>query len=188
MIKHSFILGLAVAVLCGAGVRSSMAQESAGSSDNEIVLASQTAILAAEEQVEKARAAIEKGKQVIATIPEDSPLMPDVAQVIQAASENWKIAVDSLKGAQDSASKISAASNDSIANDYALLAKVNAGVALSGAKVVQIAIVYIEAIAQNKTESLDIIRTAMQDALASSSQVQFNYERVKKLIAQKYSK
>ena len=114
--------------------------------------------------------------------------MPDVAQVVESASENWKIAVDSLAGAKGNASKIASAANEGIASDYALLAKVNAGVALSGAEVVQIAVTYIDAISSEKTESLDIIRTAMQDALASTSQVQFNYERVKKLIAQKYSK
>jgi hypothetical protein len=148
----------------------------------------QTAIEAAEKEVEAARAAIDKGKQLIATIPEDSPLMPDVAQVVQAASDNWKAAVESLQGAKDSAAKIEGASSDSIAADYALLARVNAGVSASGAKVVQIAITYVEAIASNKTESLDVIRTALQDAIASSSQVRFNYDRVKSLIAQKYSK
>lgn len=188
MIRHSFIIGLAVAVLSGAGVRSVWAQEAAEAPGNSMIAASEAAIADAEAEVEKARAAIEKGKQIIATIPEDSPLMPDVAMVIQAASENWKIAIDSLQGAKDSAAKIATASNDSIANDYALLSKVNAGVAHSGAKVVQISLVYVEAIAQNKTESLEIIRTTLQDALASCSQVQFNYERVKTLIAQKYSK
>jgi len=187
MIKNSFIVGTAVALLCGTGVRPAEAQEVKTSSTTGIVEVSQVAITNAEAEVEKARAAIEKGKQLLTLIPEDSPLMPDVAQVIEAASENWKIAVDSLNGAKESASKISTASNTSIADDYALLAKVNAGVALSGAKVVQIALTYIEAIAAEQTESLEIIRTAMQDALASCSQVQFNYERVKSLIAQKYS-
>lgn len=185
--KHSFILGTAVALLCGTGVHTAVAQEAEASNATGIVEVSQLAITNAEAEVEKARAAIEKGKQLLTQIPEDSPLMPDVAQVIEAASENWKIAVDSLKGAKESASKISTASNASIANDFALLAKVNAGVALSGAKVVQIALAYIEAVAAEQTESLEIIRTAMQDALASCSQVQFNYERVKSLIAQKYT-
>lgn len=178
-------MGLVFAVLAsGVTVRSTYAQEA------EVSVADKAniALVTAEQEVEKARAAIEAGKELIAQIPEDSPLMPDVAQVVQAASDNWKIAVDSLKGAKESSSKIATASSEEIANDYALLAKVNAGVALSGAKVVQIAITYIDAIATDKTESLDIIRTAMQDALASSSQVQFNYERVKTLIAQKYSK
>lgn len=187
MTKRSLSIGLAIAVVAGGtAVHSTYAQEveKAVSAPDE----SQTAIAAAEVEVEKARVAIESGKKLIAQIPEDSPFMPDVAQVVEAASENWKIAVDSLEGAKVSASKVATASNESIAGDYALLAKVNSGVALSGAKVVQIAIIYIEAIAENKTEALDVIRTAMQDALASSSQVQFNYERVKTLIAQKYSK
>lgn len=187
MTKHSLSIGLAMAVLAGGvTVHSAYAQDEGQATS--VSDAAVTAIATAEAEVEKARVAIESGKNLIAQIPEDSPLMPDVAQVIEAASENWKIAIDSLNGAKESASKIADASSESIANDYALLAKVNSGVALSGAKVVQIAITYVEAIAEDRTESLDIIRTAMQDALASSSQVQFNYERVKTLIAQKYSK
>ncbi len=183
MNKRSYFMGLAVTALSSiVFINSTVAQESTLADE------AQAAILAAEEAVEIARGAIENGKELIALIPEDSPLMPDVAQVLMAASENWKIAVDSLNGAKESASKISTATSESVAKDYALLSKVNAGVALSGAKVVQIGLAYIDAIANNKTEALDIIRTAMQDALAASSQVQFNYERVKTLIAEKYSK
>lgn len=181
MKKLSFIMGLAVIGLSSL-TNSAFAQDAALADE------SRAAIIAADEAVEVARAAIESGKELVALIPEDSPLMPDVTQVLRAASENWKIAVDSLDGARKSASKIATASNESIAKDYALLSKVNAGVALSGAKVVQIGLAYIDAIANNKAEALDIIRTAMQDALAASSQVQFNYERVKTLIAEKYSK
>ena len=183
MNRNSFLVALAVAVM-GA----SLMVDSAGAQESTLSSAAKATIDAAEMEVNAARAAIEKGKELIALIPEDSPLMPDVAQVVQAASENWKIAVESLQGAIDSASKIEGASNESIAGDYALLSKVNAGVAVSGAKVVQIAITYVEAIATEKTEALDVIRVAMQDALASSSQVRFNYDRVKTLIAQKYSK
>lgn len=183
MIKRSFVYGMSALLFCLAGFVSSAKAQGQNLADE-----SSAAIFAAEAAVEEARAAIENGKELIALIPEDSSLMPDVTQVLWAASENWKIAVDSLNGAKESASKIGSASTESVAKDYALLSKVNAGVALSGAKVVTIGISYIDAIANNKTESLDIIRTAMQDALAASSQVQFNYERVKTLIAEKYSK
>ncbi|VGO15499.1 hypothetical protein PDESU_04082 [Pontiella desulfatans] len=183
MNRQSFIAGLVVAVLASNVFFSvAQAQEASATSDAEI------AIQAAEEAVNQARVAIEKGKELIAQIPEDSPLMEDVAEVVQAASENWAVAVDSLKGSKESAAKIANASSEEISKDFALLSKVNAGVALSGAKVVQIALSYIEAIATNKTESLDIIRPALQDAMAASSQVQFNYDRVKNLITEKYSK
>ena len=189
MTKHSMIIFLAIATLAGSvSFRSSYAQVADATTEPTVADEAGIAIANAESEVEKARVAIESGKQLVAKIPDDSPLMPDVAQVVKAASENWKVAIESLQGAKDSAAKIGTASSESIANDYALLAKVNAGVALSGAKVAQIALTYIDAIANNKTESLDIIRAAMQDALASSSQVQFNYDRVKALIARKYSK
>ncbi len=108
--------------------------------------------------------------------------------MLQSAFSNWKITVGALEGAKQSASKISSAADSSISEDYELLAKGNAHVAYSGAQVVQIALAYVEAVATNKTESLDLIRNAMQDALAASSQVQFYYEKVKTLISDKYSK
>ena len=184
MTRHTFFIGFVVAVAAFVGIAPSLRAQGTGSGLTSQV---QSVIENAEKEVAEARVAIEKGRELIARIPEDSPLMPDVAQVIQAASENWQIAVDSLRGAKESAEKIYGSSNEAVSSDYALLARVNAGVALSGAKVVQIAMTYVEAIADNKSESLDIIRTALQDSLAASSQVQFNYERVKSLIAQKYA-
>ncbi|WP_136062838.1 hypothetical protein [Pontiella sulfatireligans] len=144
-------------------------------------------IMVAEVAVDQARIAIENGKQLVAVIPADSPLMSEVKQMLMAAAENWSIAVDSLSGAKESASKISTASNIEVAKDYKLLAQVNSRVALSGAKVVQTSLLFVDAVAGNKGEALDIIRMAMQDSLAATSQVQFNYERVKALILGKYS-
>jgi hypothetical protein len=141
---------------------------------------------AAEQAVAKARAAIEKGKELIAQIPEDSPYMPAVTDMLQKASANWKIAVEAMNGATESAAKITGSSSD-VSGEYALLAKVNADVAIAGAQVVQIGLAYVEAVATNKTEALDLIQGAMKDALAASSQVQFNYDRVKTLIKEKYS-
>ncbi|MDZ8119770.1 hypothetical protein [Pontiella agarivorans] len=188
MIRHSFIFGLAVAALCGLGSSRVMGQEVYSEGSSALIAESAAAVNSAKAEVEKARIAIAEGKQFIAAIPEDSPLMTDVAMVLEAASENWKIAIDSMKGAQESADKIATASSDEIASDYALLAKVNAGVAHSGAKVVQIALLYIEAVSEDRAEALPVMRASLQDALASSSQVQFNYDRVKKIIARKYSK
>lgn len=145
-------------------------------------------IAAAEEAVSQARAAIASGKELIARIPEDSPYLPEVTQMLQAASANWKVAVESLAGASESAQKIATATSAGLSTDYMLLAKVNADVALSGAKVVQIGLAYVEAVATDKSEALGLIRGAMQDALAASSQVQFNYDKVKSLISEKYSK
>lgn len=182
MKRQGFIIGLALAVM------GSVCLGTASAQDYSLTDEANAAVSAAEQAVEQARARIETGKQVLATIPEDSPMMGDVAKVVKAASENWKIAVDSLEGAKKSASRLAGSANASVTQDFALLAKVNAGVALSGAKVVEIAITYVEAVASNKTEALDVINTALQDSLAASSQVQFNYERVKTLITEKYSK
>ena len=145
-------------------------------------------IAAASAAVENARAAIENGKQLLARIPDDSALLPEVKEVLVAAAANWKQAVKALEGAKASAARISKASTPEVAGDYKLLAEVNAEVALAGAKVVDTGLLFVKAVADNKTESLGVIRMAMQDALASASQVEFNYERVKALVAKKYSK
>ncbi len=181
MNRHRWLVGMMVGILTVVGVNN-RASAQAVAADS--VAAS---VAAADQAVAEARAAIAKGKELVSQIPKDSPYLPEVTQMLQAASANWKTSIEKLKGANESAQKISSASNDSLAKDYALLAKVNANVAFSGAKVVQIGLSYVEAVATDKTEALDIIRGAMQDALAASSQVQFNYDRVKTLISEKYS-
>lgn len=174
-----------VALMIGAVVFTGMnGHAQAQSNPSDEVTASVTA---AQQEVLKAREAIAKGKELVSLIPDDSPYLPEVTQMLKAAASNWKIAVVSLKGANESAQKVATASSDALAHDYALLARVNAYVAFSGAKVVQIGLAYIDAVASNKTEALDLIRSAMQDALAASSQVQFNCDRVKSLISEKYS-
>jgi hypothetical protein len=184
MNRHGCIALMVVSGLAfGAGLTVRAQEES-----NTLVDAANNAIVSAEVAVEESRISIENGKQLVALIPEDSPVIVEVLEILKASSDNWTLAVAALEGAKQSADKINSASNQEIAQDYKLLAQVNAGVALSGAKVVQVGLLFVEAAANNKTESLDIIRVAMQDSLAAASQVQFNYERVKSLIAEKYSK
>lgn len=174
--------GLMVALMACLGmVNVSSAQ--ATSSDEALA-----AVAKAESIVAEAKASIKEGKAMVDLIPEDSPLLPEVGQMLKEVSSNWKLANDSLAAANESATKIASTTNADIAGDYALLAKVNSTTAVSGAKVVEIGIAYVEAVANNKTESLDIIRSTMQDALAASSQVKFNCDKVKKIISQKYSK
>jgi len=179
MNRHKWVLALLIGIVSASMASRVVAEGSATDVASKIATA--------QESVEQARNAISKGKELIAQIPEDSQYLPEVTQMLQAASANWKLAVESMKGAVESSGKIPAATSAGLAKDYALLAKVNADVAFSGAKVVQIGLAYVEAVATNKTESLDLIRSAMQDALAAASQVQFNNERVKNLISEKYS-
>ncbi len=184
MNRHGYIALMTGAGLFFCGILSAHSVEGTGYLFDE----ANESISIAASAVEDARTAIENGKSLVAMIPADSELGDEVKQMLVAAAENWSMAVDALAGAKESASKIQEASSLEIAQDYKLLATVNAGVALSGAKVVQTGLLFIEAAAGEKTESLDIIRMAMQDALAAASQVEFNYERVKTLIAEKYSK
>lgn len=171
---------MAALVACFASTRNSFAQSTA--SDDALA-----SVATAEEIVADAKASIKTGKELVDLIPEDSPLLPEVGQMLKEVSLNWKLAVESLEGANESAAKIASTSSPELASDYALLAKVNSAVAVSGAKVVKIGMAYVEAVAYNKTESLDIIRSTMQDALAASSQVKFNCDKVKSLISEKYS-
>jgi len=180
---------IALMVVAGLGFGGVLNVTGAGeSSDQQLIAAADKAVAAAAVAVEEARAAIESGKQFVAMIPADSAIIAEVAETLQAAADNWALAVSALDGAKESASKIPSASSQEIAKDYKLLATVNAGVALSGAKVVQIGVLFVDSAAHGRAESLDIIRMALQDSLVASSQVQFNYERVKSLIAEKYSK
>ena len=177
-----------IALMAVAGLGLGGVLNVAGAGTDQMVADANKSIAVATSAVEAARVAIENGKQLLATIPEDSPMLSEVAEMLPAVKDNWTLAVSALEGAKESASKISSASTPEIAQDYKLLATVNAGVALSGATVVQTGMLVVDAVAQNKSEALDIIRVAMQDSLAATSQVQFNYENVKTLIAAKYSK
>ncbi len=183
-----FAVGSLSAIVLSLSSMDAWSQEQNAAPGADSLAGVQSAVASAQNAVNQARAAIEKGKPLLQQIPADSPLMGEVRQMLQAAAENWSLAVESLDGAKKSAEKVSSVTNGSVSDDYALLAKVGSGVAISGAKVVQISIMYVEAVASEKTESLDVIRSALQNALASASQVQFNYERVKALIAEKYTK
>lgn len=179
---------IALAVVAGFGLGGVLNVAVAGEGVDQLVADANKSIAVAAAAVDEARIAIENGKQHVATIPADSEVIGEVAEKLKAIKANWTMAVSALDGAKESASKISSASSPEIAQDYKLLATVNAGVALSGAKVVQTGILFVEAVANNRAEALDVIREAMQGSLAAASQVQLNYERVKSLIAEKYSK
>jgi hypothetical protein len=135
--------------------------------------------------VNEARASIENGKQLVVQIPADSEFTYEVKEILLAASVNWTIAGEALEGAKESVAQVGSSSSPEVVDRYQLLAKVNAYVASSGANVVKIGLLFVEAVAGNKTESLDLIRLSMQDAVAASSQVQFNYDRVKSYMVAK---
>ncbi len=184
MDRHTFVtLVIAGAAVCGFS-NVALAEQDI---DQMLAEANQSVVVA-EAAVEQARAAIENGKQLVIQIPADSPLSNEVTEMLRAASENWTVAVGALEGAKLSASKISSASSAGVAADYKVLAVASSKVARSGANVVQTGLVFVEAVASDKSEALGVIRTAMQDSLAAASKVQFGYERVKALVFEKYSK
>lgn len=175
-------------VVAGLGLGGVIDKAYGGEGSDQLIADANASISTAEASVNEARMAIEGAKSLLEHIPADSDLMTEVTEILAEVKGSWALALEALEGAKQSASKISTASSSEIAGDYKLLATVNAGVALSGAEVVKTGIAFVEAVSSNKAEALDIIRIAMQDSLAASSQVQFNYERVKSLITQKYSK
>ncbi len=179
---------IALMVVAGLGFSGALNSACAVEGSDQLIAEANKSISIAEDTVGEARAAIEAAKQILSTIPADSDQMVEVTEMLAKVKDNWALALEALDGAKESASKIPTASTAEIAGDYKLLATVNAGVALSGAEVVKTGVAFVEAVAADKVEALDIIRVAMQDSLAASSQVQFNYERVKSLITQKYSK
>jgi len=184
MNRHSCIALVAVAGLVLGGV---VGTAHAGGDTDQLVSKVNESIAAAEVAVKDVRSKIETSKQQLASIPEASELYAEVAQVIADASEKWKAATVALEGAKKSAGMIASASSEELAQDYALLARVHAGVALSGAKVLETGLLFVDAAANNKTEALGIIRKAMKDSLDAAAQVQSSCDRVMKLIAEKHS-
>lgn len=184
MNKSSWI---ALMVIAGVGL-GCVADVSAAPNAGQLVAEADKAIKVAEAAVDQARASIENGKALLATIPADSPLMDELTEMLKETKTYWSVAVSALESAKESASKITAASTPEVAQDYQLLARINASVALSGAKVAEIAVDFIEAAANDKTEALDVIREAMAAARKGADQVQLSYERIKGVIADKYSK
>lgn len=184
MNRHSYIALMAVAGLALGGV---VGTAHAAEDADQLVSKVNKSIALAEGAVESVRAKIETGKQQLASIPEGSELYSEVSQVIAAASEKWTAATVALDWAKKSAARIASAKSSDLAQDYALLARVNAGVALSGAKVLETGLLFVDAAASNKTEALGIIRKAMKDSLDAVAQVQSSCDRVMKLIAEKHS-
>jgi len=146
MNRYRCIMGLMVGlmVFCGS-TREGIAQS---------MLADETlaSVAMAESAVADAKAAIKRGKELVSLIPEDSPMLPEVAQMLKQVSMNWKLAVESIENANESAAKIASTASQELADDYALLAKVNSTVAVSGADVVEIGMAYVEAVATDNTE------------------------------------
>lgn len=172
MNKKSFIAVLAL-VLVGSSVVADRAGE---------------AINAADQAVQEARASIEKGKELVVQIPEGSAFLPEVLRTLEAASGTWDLAVGSLDGAKGVAGRISSVAKEEVAADYTSLVVANAAIAQSGANLVKICIIYVDAVANNKTEALGTIQTALQGAAEAASNIQSAYEQMKVSIAAKYSK
>ena len=181
MNRHSYLSVVAVAVF-GLGFATNTVCAQGTTLADEV----SSSIATAEAAVTEARLAIEAGKKQMALISQDSPMIGEITEVLTIISESWATTVSALDGAKASATRMADASKESTVADFALLSKVNARVALSGASVVRIGLSYIDAIAENKTESLAIVHSAMQDAVTSFAQVQVNYERVKSFIVKKY--
>lgn len=181
MKKYRCVVSLLAGLLICVSVPSNVVADSMVSDE------AMAAIKSAESAVAQARSAIEKGKGLLALVPEDSPYIQEVANMLQVSSSNWKTALSSLDTAKQCSEKVVTTTNEALAQEWALLTKSNAMLALSNAQVVQIGLAYVEAVADNKTESLDAIESAMNKALASSSQVKLSHDNVKKLIAEKHS-
>jgi hypothetical protein len=176
---YSVVFGL---FLCGA------ISASAEKAVDEVVAEAKATVMAAQQAVDDARLAVEQGKQMVQNLSSDAMMISEVKEMLIASSENWTIAVEALKQAEKSAEKLDMVQDEQILKDYALLARMNANVAKSGAQVVTTGLIFVEAAANNKTETLDVIRLAMQEVQASAAQVRFNSEQVIGLIKEEYSK
>ncbi len=184
MNRQSCIALVAVAGLVLGGV---VGTAHAGGDTDRLISEVNESIALAEVAVKGVRSKIETGKKQLALIPKDSELYNEVTQVIASASEKWTAAKVALDGAKKSAARIASAKSSDLAQDFALLAMVHAEVALSGAKVLETGLLFVDAAASNKAEAIGIIRKAMKGSLDAATQVQSSCDRVMKLIAEKHS-
>ena len=143
------------------------------------------AIADAQKAVDEARDAIQQGKDMVTKLEGNVALINEVKKVLGSASKNWAEALKALESAKTTAAKITNASNLKKANNIKMLAELDARVAEASAKVVRTDMYFVEAAAANRTQSLSIIRDAMADAEAATTQVKFNRDQVKSILAGK---
>ncbi len=139
----------------------------------------QQAISLAEDAVDAARVSIERGKGFVGQIPEDSDLMCDVKEMLVTTSEKWKLAINALEWAEISAEKMQAAPSDAMSVNYEVLAMSSSFISFSGANMVQVGLLFVEAVATDKAESVGIIGLALQDSMVAFEQLSFHYDGVK---------
>ena len=93
MNRSSFI---ALTAVVGLGFGGVLNVAGSGESIDQLVADANKSIALAASVVDEARIAIDNGKQLLATIPDDSPLLAEVAGMLPAVKENWTLAVSAL--------------------------------------------------------------------------------------------
>jgi hypothetical protein len=175
---------IALLVMCGLAANLSFAGKKAADPSVE----ASKAVARAEQAVAQTKAAIEASKALVGGVSGNAALMAEVKEMLRATTDDWEMAIAALDQAKKNAERVASSKDEVMAKDYARLTKLNAGIAISGAKVVSTGLYFVEAAASGKVESLDVIRGAMSAARVSAESVRVSSERTIGLIEAKYSK
>ncbi|MCF7848843.1 MAG: hypothetical protein K9M45_08345 [Kiritimatiellales bacterium] len=180
MKRNIYVTALLMAGLVSATVypvRAAGTQALAAEANNAVAIA-QTA-------VDDARDSIQGGKDMVTKLKGNPALINEVKKVLVDASKSWAEALKALESAKATAAKVAGAPDLNKAKNLKMMTQVDASVAEANAKVVRTGLYFVEAAAANRTQSLPVIRDAMQDADAAAAQVKFNREQVRNILAGK---
>lgn len=140
----------------------------------------------ASQAIERARNAIAKAEAVVSLIPETSPDLDYVVQLLNTTSEDWNTALNSYNESKMCAAKIRETSNESLKEDYKALLDVCKQLTQTHANAVIISTSYVRVLAQNRLDQLDTIQNSIDEIAQVKQLVLDNADYTKKAITAKY--
>ena len=140
----------------------------------------------ASQTIERARNAIAKAEAVVSLIPETSPELDYVVQLLNETSKDWNTALNSFNEAKMCAVKISETSNESLKEDYKVLLDVCKQLTQTHANAVIISTSYVRVLAHERLDQLDTIQSSIDEIAQVKKLVLDNANYTKKVITAKY--
>lgn len=140
----------------------------------------------ASQTIERARNAIAKAEAVVSLIPETSPELDYVVQLLNETSKDWNTALNSFNEAKMCAVKISETSNESLKEDYKVLLDVCKQLTQTHANAVIISTSYVRVLAHERLDQLDTIQSSIDEIAQVKQLVLDNANYTKKAITAKY--
>ena len=105
----------------------------------------------------------QKAEAVVSLIPETSPELDYVVQLLNETSKDWNTALNSFNEAKMCAVKISDTSNESLKEDYKVLLDVCKQLTQTHANAVIISTSYVRVLAHERLDQLDTIQSSIDE-------------------------